>query len=546
MKASELLVRCFENEGVNYIFGLPGEENIDIMDALLGSNIRFILTRHEQGAAFMADVYGRLSGKAGVCLSTLGPGSTNLITGVADANMDRAPLVAITGQASLDRMHKESHQYIDIVGIFHPITKWNTQIKKPGIIPEAVRKAFKVAETEKPGATHIDFPEDIAHMNVSPPNDSPLFVQFPFRPEPLDAQVERASKIISEAKYPIILAGNGVVREKASNALRHFAEKLNIPVAHTFMGKGALSDNHELSLFTVGLQAGDYISSGLAKADAVVTIGYDIVEYSPEKWNPNRDKKIVHIDMTPAEVDAHYIVSVGVVGDISISLREIADRATPSEANYSKTLREQILWECNAYKDDKAFPPKPQKVLSDLRDAMGEEDIVVSDVGAHKLWVARIYPCYKPNTCIISNGFATMGIGVPGAVAAKLLYPEKKVVTVTGDGGFLMNSQELETAVRENVPFVSLIFHDKSYSLIEIKQQITFGRRSHVNFGNPDFVKYAESFGAVGYRIGAADELKPVLEEAFSKDKPVVIDCPVDYRENLKIMEKFGGLLVFA
>lgn len=543
MKASELLVKCLENEEVKYIFGLPGEENIDIMDALLDSEIRFILTRHEQGAAFMADVYGRLSGKAGVCLSTLGPGATNLMTGVADANMDRAPAVAITGQASLDKMHKESHQYIDIVGIFHPITKWNTQIKKPEVIPEAIRKAFKVAETEKPGATHIDFPEDVAGKDV---NEKPLFVQFPFRPEPLAGQVERAAKIISEARYPIILAGNGVIRERASDALRSFAEKLNIPVAHTFMGKGALSDYHELSLFTVGLQAGDYIASGLARADVVITIGYDLVEYSPEKWNPNRDKKIVHIDMSPAEVDAHYIVSVGVTGDISISLREIADRATPNDANYSKALREDILRESQVYKDDKSFPPKPQKILADLRDIMGEDDIVISDVGAHKLWVARVYPCYKPNTCIISNGFASMGIGVPGAIAAKLLYPERKVVTVTGDGGFLMNSQELETAVREGVPFVSLIFHDKSYSLIEIKQQITFGRKSHVNFGNPDFVKFAESFGAIGYRIEAAGELKPVLEEAFSKNKPVIIDCPVDYRENLKIVEKFGGLLIFA
>ncbi len=543
MKASELLVKCLENEGVKYIFGLPGEENIDIMDALLDSEIRFILTRHEQGAAFMADVYGRLSGKAGVCLSTLGPGATNLMTGVADANMDRAPAVAITGQASLDKMHKESHQYIDIVGIFHPITKWNTQIKKPEVIPEAIRKAFKVAETEKPGATHIDFPEDVAGKDV---NEKPLFVQFPFRPEPLAGQVERAAKIISEARYPIILAGNGVIRERASDALRFFAEKLNIPVAHTFMGKGALSDYHELSLFTVGLQAGDYIASGLARADVVITIGYDLVEYSPEKWNPNRDKKIVHIDMSPAEVDAHYIVSVGVTGDISISLREIADRATPNDANYSKALREDILRESQVYKDDKSFPPKPQKILADLRDIMGEDDIVISDVGAHKLWVARVYPCYKPNTCIISNGFASMGIGVPGAIAAKLLCPERKVVTVTGDGGFLMNSQELETAVREGVPFVSLIFHDKSYSLIEIKQQITFGRKSHVNFGNPDFVKFAESFGAIGFRIEAAGELKPVLEEAFSKDKPVIIDCPADYRENLKIVEKFGGLLIFA
>ncbi|MBI2487004.1 MAG: acetolactate synthase large subunit [Deltaproteobacteria bacterium] len=543
MKAGELLVKCLENEGVNYIFGLPGEENLDIMDALHDSKIRFILARHEQGAAFMADVYGRLRGKAGVCLSTLGPGATNLMTGVADANMDRAPLVAITGQASLDRMHKESHQYIDIVEIFRPITKWNTQIKKPAIIPEAVRKAFKVAQTEKPGATHIDFPEDVAGLDV---DEKPLLVQFPFRPEPLAAQVERAAKIISEAKYPIILAGNGIIRESASDALSYFAQKLNIPVAHTFMGKGALSDNNELSLFTVGLQAGDYIASGLAKADVVITVGYDIVEYSPEKWNPHRNKKIVHIDMSPAEVDAHYIVSVGVVGDIAISLREIADKTTPNEANYSKALREQILREMEAYRDDRSFPPKPQRILYDLRDIMGVDDIVISDVGAHKLWVARVYPCYKPNTCIISNGFATMGIGVPGAIGAKLLYPERKVITVTGDGGFLMNAQELETAVRENIPFVSLIFHDRSYSLIEIKQQIHFGRKSHVNFGNPDFVKFAESFGAIGYRIQSADELKPVLEEAFSKDKPVVIDCPVDYRENLKIVEKFGGLLVFA
>lgn len=540
MRAAELLVKCLESDNVNHMFGLPGEENIAIMDALLDSKIRFILTRHEQGAAFMADVYGRLSGKAGVCLSTLGPGATNLITGVADANMDRAPLVAITGQASLDRMHKESHQYIDIVGIFAPITKWNTQIKIPEIIPEAVRKAFKVCQTEKPGAVHIDFPEDVADMEV---NESPLFVQFPSKPHPRSDKVEKAASIISEAKYPMVLAGNGVIRGNASQELRYFAEKLNIPVAHTFMGKGALSDNHELSLYTVGLQAGDYIASGLAKADVIITVGYDIVEYPPAKWNPKRDKKIVHVDMSPAEVDSHYIVSVGVVGDISISLREVAGRATPSEADYSIQLRKAILSEYERYKDDRAYPPKPQKILADLRDIMGEHDIVVSDVGAHKLWVARIYPCYKPNTCIISNGFATMGIGLPGAIAAKLLYPNRKVVTVTGDGGFMMNCQELETAVRENIPVVSLIFHDKSYSLIEIKQHISFGRTSHVNFGNPDFVKFAESFGAYGYKIGSTDELKPVLEEAFSKDRPVVIDCPVDYRENLKIMEKFGALI---
>jgi acetolactate synthase-1/2/3 large subunit len=538
MRAGELLVKCLENEGVRYVFGLPGEENLDVMDALLDSSIRFILVRHEQGGAFMADVYGRLSRRAGVCLSTLGPGATNLLTGVADANLDRAPLVAITGQASLDRMHKESHQYIDVVSVFHPVVKWNTQIKKVGVIPEAVRKAFKLAQSEKMGATHIDLPEDVAGMEVGS-SEGPLLVQQPFIPEPLGRQIERAVRVISEARYPMVLAGNGVIRSGAWEALRYFAERLNIPVAHTFMGKGALSDAHELSLFTVGLQAGDYISSGLSRADVIITVGYDFVEYSPERWNPNRDKKIVHIDVVPAEVDAHYIVSVGVVGDISISLREIAERARPSEADYSRFLREQILRECEAYRGDRSYPPKPQRVLCDLRDVMGEEDIVISDVGAHKLWVARVYPCYRPNTCIISNGFASMGIGVPGAIAAKLLYPERRVVTVTGDGGFLMNAQEIETAVREGVNFVALIFHDKSYSLIEIKQQIQFGRKSYVNFGNPDFVKFAQSFGAVGYRIEATDELKPALQEAFSQNKPVIIDCPIDYRENLRIMEKF-------
>ena len=545
MRAGELLVKCLENEGVRYVFGLPGEENLDVMDALLDSSIRFILVRHEQGGAFMADVYGRLSRRAGVCLSTLGPGATNLVTGVADANLDRAPLVAITGQASLDRMHKESHQYIDVVSVFQPIVKWNTQIKKVGVIPEAVRKAFKLAQSEKMGATHIDLPEDVAGMEVGG-SEGPLLVQQPFKPEPLGRQIERAVRVISEARYPMVLAGNGVIRSGAWEALRYFAERLNIPVAHTFMGKGALSDAHELSLFTVGLQAGDYISSGLSRADVIITVGYDFVEYSPERWNPNRDKKIVHIDVVPAEVDAHYIVSVGVVGDISISLREIAERARPSEADYSKFLREQILRECEAYRGDRSYPPKPQRVLCDLREVMGEEDIVISDVGAHKLWVARVYPCYRPNTCIISNGFASMGIGVPGAIAAKLLYPERRVVTVTGDGGFLMNAQEIETAVREGVNFVALIFHDKSYSLIEIKQQIQFGRKSYVNFGNPDFVKFAQSFGAVGYRIEATDELKPALQEAFSQNKPVIIDCPIDYRENLKIVEKFGGLLILA
>ena len=541
MKASELMVRCLENEQVQFIFGIPGEENIDVMDALLDSSVRFIGVRHEQGGAFMADVYGRLSSRAGVCLATLGPGATNLVTGVADANMDGGALVAITGQASLDRMHKESHQHIDVVETFRPVTKWNAQIKTARIIPEIVRKAFKVAQTEKPGATHIDFPEDIAEEQV---DAAPLLAQAPPRPEPPEAQIATAAKIISAARSPIILAGNGVVRQAAAGALTRFAEQLNIPVAETFMGKGVLRDDHDLSLLTCGLQARDYVSCGFDRADVVIAVGYDLVEYAPERWNPDRDKKIIHVDQLPAEVDEHYIVSVGVLGDIALSLQRIGDRAQASESDgYAGGLRRIILHERDEFRADPSFPMKPQRVLHDLRAVLGPDDIVVSDVGAHKMWIARFFPCYRPNTCIISNGFASMGIGLPGAIAAKLLYPDRNVVTVTGDGGFLMNSQELETAVREAVAFVTLIFHDDSYSLIGMKQQRKFGRTSHIRFGNPDFVRYAESFGAAGYRVAAADELLPILRDAFACGRPAVVDCAVDYTENLRMMEQLGALI---
>ncbi|MDH4127821.1 MAG: acetolactate synthase large subunit [Spirochaetota bacterium] len=543
MTGAELLVKCLENEGVATIFGVPGEENLDVMDALLDSNIKFIQTRHEQGAAFMADVYGRLTGKAGVCLSTLGPGATNLITGVADANMDHAPLVAITGQGGLDRMHKESHQYMDLVAIFHPITKWNTQIKKTSVIPEVVRKAFKLAQTEKTGATHIDLPEDIAESVVDGNFNTPLLMQQAYPPSPPIFKVGQAAKIISEAKYPIILAGNGVARGHAHEELLRFAETQNIPVAHTFMGKGVIPHTSDLSLFTIGLQAKDYVSCGFDRADVVIAIGYDIVEYHPSLWNPNRDKKIIHVDMSPAEVDASYIVSAGVIGDIKSSLEALNEKSTPHNSNLAKNLHDVIAYELHKYENDTGFPIKPQKAISDIRRVMGDDDILISDVGAHKMWIARMYPCMKPNTCLISNGFASMGIALPGALSAKYHFPDKKVLAVTGDGGFLMNSQELETAMRVGVPFVTLIFNDNSYGLIEWKQMNRFKRASHVNLTNPDFVKYAESFGAKGYKIHSSDELIPILNDAFSQKVPSVIDCPVDYSENLKLTEQFGKLI---
>src|SRR6059036_270150 len=544
MKATELLVACLENEGVEFLFALPGEENLDVLDSLAGSRIRVILVRHEQGAAFMADVYGRLTGKAGVCLATLGPGATNLLTGVADANLDRVPLVAITGQASLDRMHKESHQYIDVMALFKPVTKWQAQIARASIIPEAVRKAFKVAQTEKPGATHLELPEDVAASQVGERADeTPLRVQAPFVPEPLSAQVKRAIQAIQAARRPLILAGNGVVRPRAHEAVRRFARALNIPVVHTFMGKGIMPDSDPLSFYTIGLRLRDYPALAMEQADVVIAVGYDFVEYAPCYWNPNRDKRVVHVDVSPAEVDAHYIVEVGVLGDIALCLDQIGACLSPSDAQWARRCRETII---TGFEQElaslPAWPLRPQHVIRELRAALSAEDVVICDVGAHKLWMARMFPCEAPNTCIISNGLAAMGIGVPGAIAAKLLLPQRRVVTVTGDGGFLMNSQELETAMRLNLPLVILVWRDDGYGVIRWKQQLRFGRTSSVDFTNPYLVSFAESFGAVGYRVTESSELRSVFADALNCGRPAVIDCPVDYSENLKLTERLKSL----
>ncbi len=541
MKAAELFVRCLENEDVQYIFGIPGEENIDVMDALLGSTIQFITTRHEQGAAFMADVFGRLTGKPGVCLATLGPGATNLITGVADANMDRAPLIAIAGQGATTRLHKESHQILDLVNLFAPISKYSTQIREPEIIPEVVRKAFKVATTEKPGCAFIDFPENIAKAEVE--GKQPLRVQSPTPPEPPIEKVKQAGKIISEARYPIIMAGNGVIRARAYDQLVRFAETLNIPVATTFMAKGVIPFSHELSLGAVGLQANDYVSCGFDRADVIICVGFDMVEYHPYLWHKDKNRKIVHIDAEPAEVDEHYILAAGVLGDIGLALEQIQECATRRTDSVSTNLRQTIVDEMAALADDASFPIKPQKIIWDLRQALNANAIVISDVGAHKMWMARMFQAERPNTCIISNGFASMGIAVPGAIAAKLAYPDRPAVAVTGDAGFMMNSQEIETALRIGAPIVVLIWNDSQYGLIRWHQERHFGRSSHIDFNNPDFVKYADSFGAKGYRIESTRELVPTIRQAVHDETVSIIDCAVDYSENMKLTQKLGELV---
>lgn len=539
---ADLLVECLEEEGVHYIFGIPGEENLSIMNALERSKIEFITVRHEQGAAFMADVYGRLTGKAGVCMATLGPGATNLITGVADADCDGAPLVAISGQVGTDKMHITAHQYLDLRAMFEPITRRAYTVVRPDTMAEITRLAFKYAEREKPGATFIDLPVNISTMPVAD-TERPMQRKAILPETALQSQIEAAAAMISYAKNPVILAGSSAIRNHAAEMLTKFAETLKIPVINTMMAKGIIPFDNPYSLWTVGIPMEDYQTKVLERASLVIAIGYDIIEYAPAKWHLSQ-ADIIHIDTMPADINKNYEPAVEVVGDITDSLSRILEKAARlQKPAYALDIRRRMVEEHESYGSDLSFPVKPQKALIDCRRIMGEDDIVISDVGANKVWIARHYNCYKPNTCIISNGFATMGIAVPGAIAAKLVHPNKKVLAITGDAGFMMNCQEFETAHRLGTNFVTLIFNDCSYGLIKWKQDMQFGRHAYVDFTNPDFVKFAESVGAAGYRIEKTEDLLPVLEEAFAQDRPVIIDCPVDYGENMKLTEHLKELM---
>lgn len=532
---AQVLVDCLKAEDVEVVFGIPGEENLDLVFALKESGIRFIVTRHEQGAAFMADAYGRLTGKPGVCIATLGPGATNLVTGVADAFLDGAPLVAITGQVSSELMQFTSHQYLDLSGMFAPITKRSKVVMRPDTISEICRLAFKYAESGKPGATHIDLPKNVAHM----PSDA-----LPMRKQEEPAvfanpsAVAEAARLISEARSPLILAGAAAVRSNASQAITVMAEYLHIPVVQTMMGKGLVSCESPYRLGVVGIPQHDIIIDAFDQADLVIGIGYDLVECAPIKWNTH-PMKIVNVDTMPADVNQLYDPDVEVIGDISDSIYQIMRTARRSSMPTEMlAIGERLRAEYAERAASDAFPMKPDRILSDVRKVLGHSDILVSDVGAHKIWIGRDYPCYEPKTCLISNGFASMGFAVPAAFGAKLVHPERRVLAVTGDGGFMMNSQELETAVREQVPFVTLIWEDAHYGLIQWKEEEQFGDTYGVSFTNPEFKAYAESMHCAGFRVEAADQLIPVLEEAFTCGKPAVVSVPVDYSENMVLTEK--------
>jgi len=543
-RGADLITQCLEVAGIRYVFGLPGEENMDFIDSLNDSSIKFVMTRHEQSAAFMADVYGRLTGKIGVCTATLGPGATNLITGIADAYLDHAPLLAIVGQGATNRLHKESHQIIELTRLFESITKYSRLISETEAIIEIISTALVEACSHKPGPVLIVLPENIAGKEVDVPR---LASQDPVDlPLASDATINKAQLALKKAKKPLILIGNGAVRNNAARQVTDFINISGAPFTTTFMAKGTVTDEHPLRLMTTGLSDNEHTACGFDQADLVITIGYDLVEFDPGQWHQNQDQLIIHIDSTQAEIDRNYMPAISIIGDIANNLASLTmalkTTAHQPPEDWSSLLRTSIQQYETEHVTADEFPVKPQRLLHDLRQVMARDDILISDVGAHKVWIAHLWHSLSPNTCVISNGFASMGISLPGAIAAKLAFPERMVVVATGDAGFMMNVQELETALRLKMAFIVLVWNDSGYGLIEWHQQKRYGYSNDVKFNNPDFVTLAESFGAKGFRVKSAEDLALTLKAAADCGTVAVIDCPVDYTENMRLTERLGSL----
>jgi acetolactate synthase-1/2/3 large subunit len=546
VKASDLLVKCLEEEGIEYIFGVPGEENADFMISLEQStSIKFVLTRHEQGAAFMAEIYGRLTGNPAGALGTLGPGATNLITGVANSNMDRAPMLVLTGQGSTDRLHKESHQIMDVVSMFKPVTKWATTILNPDTIPEIVRKAVRLARSEKPGAVHIELPEDVAAEDTGA---IPLTPRRFRRSVPDDKILDQGFQMLKNAKHPVIIAGNGCIRRRASKQLRLLCEKTSIGVISTFMAKGCVDMDADYCLYTVGLGTKDRINTAIDDADLVITLGFDMVEYNPQLWNAQKDKRILHADFLPAEIDQYYNPETELIGDLAHTLWMLNERldkhgAPAYELQQQRRIRAEMADDFAEHRDDATEGSiRPQKALWDARQVMGPQDILLSDVGAHKMWIARHYQCHEPNTCLIPNGFCSMGFALPGAIAANIVHPDRRILGIAGDAGFLMNVQEMETAARIGSNIVMMVWEDNEYGLIAWKQEGHFGRHTDLAFGNPDWEQLAESFGWHGHYVRDAADLEDSLGAAFNEQGPSLVVIPIDYRENQLLTKKLGEI----
>ena len=535
MKSSDLFVKQLEEEEVEYIFGLPGEENLDFLESIRTSKIKLIVTRHEQTAAFMAATYGRLTGKAGVCLSTLGPGATNLVTGVAHAQLIGAPLISISGQKAVRGNRQARFQLIDIVSIMRPITKDAISIVDPGVIPTVVRNAFKLAQAERPGAVHIELPEDVAESRTEAQVQRRGMVR---RPTPDPKAILRAAELINKSKNPLIILSSGANRNLITHQLMQFIEKTGIYAVHTQMGKGVVSDASKYSLFATGIHKRDYVNCGIDLADVIITIGYNIVEYPPFVWNCDLDKKIINIDFTEAEVDAYYDPDIEVIGDISCALRQLGELVTGRKScNTFKTVRE-FLDQKLTLQFKKQHPLTPQEVVWHVREVLSHEDILTLDNGIYKLWFSRLYRTFKPNTFLLDNALATMGAGLPSGIAAKMVKPGRNVLAVVGDGGFMMNSRELETALRYGIPLVILVLNDDAFGFIKWEQQAKGFQNFGLEYNNPDFVKYAESYGAIGMKVEQGDNLSDMLRKAFSLKTVVLIECPIDYSVNFEMFSK--------
>lgn len=549
---ADLIVECLVNEGVEVVFGIPGEENIPLLEAIeRNGNMRFVLTRHEQGAGFMAATYAHITGKPGVCLATLGPGALNLTLPVAQANASTTPLVAICAQGNVSRLYKESHQIIDLVSLFQPITQWSSMMLAPSTAPEMVRKAFSIAQRKRPGATCLVIPEDISEMSV-PEDAKPLPLPRPLHILPAPDTIDEAAKIISQAKTPIILAGNGVARSHAQDQLRAFAEQLNVPVATTFEGKGVFPDNHPNALGVVGFMHRDYENFAFDTADLIIAVGFSIQQFDPKKINPNIDKTIIHINTFVEDTDAHYPTALNIMADIGQTLKTLTnvlkDRNITFDVTHPK-IRQMITDELRSFENDSSIPMKPQRVVYDTRRAVPEGTKVLVDTGALKMWMARLYPTMHPNTCIIDNSLSTMAWTLPGAVGASFIKDNsgkintKPVLAVMGDGSFMMNVQEIETAVRVGSRMVVLVWEDNAYGLIKWKMDLHAGEHEYVDFTNPNVPKLAESFGARGHVVQKPEDLYNMLKEALEQESGVdVIACPVDYSENMKLIEKLGDI----
>lgn len=537
MKASDLFVRALEAEGVEHVFAIPGEENLDLLESLRGSNIKLVITRHEQAAGFMASTYGRLTGKAGVCMSTLGPGATNLVTAAAYAQLGAMPMVMITGQKPIKTSKQGQFQIIDVVDMMRPLTKFTKQVVSGDSIPTRIRESFRLAQEERPGATHLELPEDIAREHSTMPVTEPSATR---RPIAEDKAICKAIEAIQGARKPLLLVGAGANRKLTSKMLRQFVEKLGIPVITTQMGKGVVDETGAHFLGNTALSDGDFVHRAIDQADLIINVGHDVVEKPPFFMRPG-GAEVVHINFNSAQVDPVYFPQIEVVGDIANSLWQLKERLEPQEhwsfSDFHR-IRDALQKHIHEGIQDDSFPIRPQRLVDEIRKVMPEDGILTLDNGMYKIWFARNYPATKPNTVLLDNALATMGAGLPSGMAAKMVHPDRRVMVIVGDGGFMMNSQELETAVRLKLDIVVLILRDDGYGMIKWKQNDMDFQDFGLDFQNPDFVDYARAYGAHGHRVESTAGLGPLVEECYQQGGVHVIDCMVDYRDNSRILNR--------